>query len=118
MVRLRSILLLLATLAAIGLAAYHYFLRPSWEIQTRQRGFDSVTLEMDRLSVTDLMGPPSSVSDTFGDRVFWNNEIRHDTDASVVVESLRYRTNTFYLPIIFEISFDSRGMVVGKHRYD
>ena len=116
--RLRSTLMLLAILVAIGLAAYHYIFRPSWEIQTRQLAFDSVTLEMDRASVTGLMGPPSSVSDTFGDRVFWNNEIRHDTDASVVVESLRYRTNTFYLPIIFEISLDSRGMVVGKHRYD
>ncbi len=116
--RAKRTLLLLTVLVLIGIPAYYFAMRPAQEIRHRQHVFDTVGLEMEKLAVTDLLGVPSSTGKPLTETVFWGDEIREGIDPSTAVESIRYRTDTFFLPVTFEFTFDSNGVVIGKHRYD
>ncbi len=111
-------LFVLAVLVLIGTPAYYFVVRPSGEIRHRQRAFATVATGMEKSAVIDLLGTPSSTGTPLTETVFWADQIRENIDPSTAVESIRYRTGTFFLPVTFEFTFDPNGVVIGKHRYD
>jgi len=116
--RPRLALFLLAAFTLLGVTAYYFVIRPALEIRARQDAFDSVSLEMNKSDVTRLLGVPNSTGTALTDHLYWDDDIRDDADPSTAVGSIRYSTRTFFLPVIFEFTFDANGLVIGKHRYD
>jgi hypothetical protein len=51
-------------------------------------------------------------------QAWWDDERLDDSESARIRSRLQYPTETFYLPVTFEFSFDEHGVVVGRHRID
>src|SRR5688572_3441334 len=48
----------------------------------------------------------------------WDDERLPPTEADQIVSAVRYSVKTFYMPVMFEFTFDSDRRLIGRHIYD
>jgi len=107
--------LLLAILGAGG--SFYWLLVPFREARSLQRGYDKVQRGMPLATVEAVMGTKgTSYSGPY--RAWWDDQRLDETERQRIRSALRYRVETFFLAVTFEITFGHSGTVLGKHRYD
>ncbi len=88
---------------------------PARKSATYEKAYQALTKDMIKGDVVDLMGKPTrSKSDPIE---YWDEELLKEDEIALIAETLEYEVSTFFLPIVFKLSFDSSGRLVGKHRY-
>lgn len=48
----------------------------------------------------------------------WDDKALPPAEARRLAAALRYTVSAFFLPVIFEFTFDTEGRLVGRHIYD
>lgn len=89
------------------------------EINKLESKYQQVATGMTREEVENIMGLGGvwSAEDP-NKRIFWDDMAVAKFDKKIEGFSLRYSTNTYFLPVTLEFVFDAEGLIVGRHRYD
>lgn len=103
-------------LVATGIFVHEHWL-PYFTIRRLQAAYLQVEKGMSAKEVERLMDYPSRSLDS-GLQGWWDEQRLTELEEVNLRKALRYQINTFYLPVIFEFTFDADGKIVGRHRYD
>jgi hypothetical protein len=49
---------------------------------------------------------------------FWDEDRLSEEETKRITSAIRYTVPTFFMPVIFEFTFDAEGRLVGRHIYD
>ncbi len=117
----KILLVVLITILFIIVLLSIYNFNITRKIENYQSSFAKVTRGMKKKIVISIMNEePHYIF--YGNKhhvLWWNNQkIVHINDKVTISETFVYDVSTFFLHISFEISFDTNGNVVGKHRFD
>lgn len=120
--RLRT-LLILATSISVCLACLSYFLfaflsAPFTVIRELDTRYQQVQRGMSVEDVRRIMGREPEWHEQPLMGAWWDETALPPAEATRIRKSARYSVSTFYLPVIFEITFEEGGAVIGRHRYD
>ncbi len=98
-------------LCGVGLA--YYIVAPFVEVKSRQVRFEAIERGMRRSEVIDVLGKPDSEGAPRSPDNVWITG-----KGPLATSAIRYHTETFFLPVTFEVAFDLDDRVVLKHRFD
>jgi len=116
MTRKRIIVVIIASVAGLFGGGYWLGL-PNKRIAMLQTRYEQVAPGMSFDQVIRLMGR-EGMQEYDGAGAWWNDARLAPNEDLRIRRAIRYPTQTFFLPVTFEISFDANGKVVGRHRFD
>lgn len=90
---------------------------PFVRINQLHHRYDQVERGMSVSQVQSIMQEDGVQREPWG-RAWWDDELLEQSEDARIRLSLWYSTQTFFLPVSFEFTFNEHGEVVGKHRYD
>ncbi|KKN92707.1 hypothetical protein LCGC14_0204500 [marine sediment metagenome] len=92
---------------------------PRREVRALDASYKQIRRGMSESETIGIMGSAGTAGPgTPSAQAYWDDERLSDDETARIAKTLRYRVETFFLPITFEIALDEGGHVVGKHRYD
>jgi len=92
---------------------------PSQRIRRLQERYDRVSRGMQKEEVLSIMiEEPTSTGGRGFSRAYWNDDPMSDAESERIQSVVSYSTETFFLPVTFEFTFDENNALVGKHRLD
>jgi hypothetical protein len=113
----KTAIIVIALLVVIVVGTGLWTATPFVRIRRFDKGYSITARGMTEAQVIALMG--RSITTTSDDsRAWWDDTLLGEVEGARIASELSYTVNTFYLPVIFEFTFDAAGKLVGRHVYD
>lgn len=113
----KTVTLSLAAIVSVAAIGAVWVTLPFVKIRGLDSRFGTTARGMKVNEVFQAMGSAASQS-TSQSSAWWDDRLLGSDEDARVHSAIRYEVETFYMPAIFEFTFDEAGVLVGRHRYD